>query len=385
MTVPVDRVYLQDGNSPTIAKLFADNGLNRVFDPARIGVFFDHSVIWPNASIADRIREAMEFSRRYELKVFRGGEGISHVVAMEAGWFAPGSIVLGTDSHTCTGGANDCLALGMGASDVAAAMVTGTTWLKVPETVRLVTSGYPSSHARAKDVALYALAKLGQDRFLYRSIEWCGPWVETLSSDARATIASMAVEMGAKCVFLDGSQPRKLLSDLMETGIAPAEEIELELHDLPPFVARPHSPSNAIPLPSCEGLDVNYVFLGSCTNGRLEDIAEFASVVRGRTIHSRVHCLVTPGSRQIYLDAAKAGYVDDIMTAGGIVTPPGCGACLGTQGSIPAAGDRVVSTMNRNFIGRMGNREADIFLTSPLVAAYTAILGCLPRPSDLGA
>lgn len=200
--VKVDRIYLQDGNSPTIARLFREHGFRKVFDPERVGVFFDHSVIWPNAEIAGRIREAMTFCEDIGVRVFRPGDGISHVVAMEEGWFEPGSIVLGTDSHTCTGGANQALALGMGASDVVAAMITGETWLRVPETVRLEVVGTPSRMTRPKDVMLHVLATFGQDPFLYKSVEWCGDWAEALSDDGAATVANMAVEMGAKCAFL---------------------------------------------------------------------------------------------------------------------------------------------------------------------------------------
>jgi 3-isopropylmalate/(R)-2-methylmalate dehydratase large subunit len=303
---------------------------------------------------------------------------------MEAGWFEPGTIVLGTDSHTCTGGANDCLALGMGASDVVGAMITGKTWLRVPETVCIKTVGRPSPAARAKDVVLFALATLGQEQFLYRSIEWTGPWVEQLSGDARATVASMAVEMGAKCVFLDGGSSRTSLAGLQSCNVPPFDTVVLDIDRLPPYVARPHAPSNSSPITDCAGQTINYVFVGSCTNSRLEDMAEVAAVLRGRTVDPSVHCLVTPGSRQVYLDAIAAGYINDIVSAGAMVTPPGCGSCLGTQGSIPASGDRVMSTMNRNFIGRMGNRDAEIFLASPLVAAHTALMGRIPSLADLG-
>ena len=384
-TVNVDRIYLQDGNSPTIAKLFAENDLFEVFDPARIGVFFDHSVIWPNAAIADRIRDAEAFCRSLGLTVFRGGEGISHVLAMEQGWFEPGSIVLGADSHTCTGGANQSLALGMGATDVLVAMITGQTWLRCPQTVMINVFGTPHHNTRPKDVLLYALSGFGQEPFLYRSIEWCGDWVENLSADGADTVANMAVEFGAKCAFLppvagrsDGLAP--ISTELAEDGV---EILHLDIDGLPPFVSRPHNPANAGPLDDCAGLNVNYVFIGSCTNSRMEDMAETAAILDGMTVHPDVHCLVTPGSRDIFLKAMEFGYVERIMRAGAVVTPPGCGSCLGTQGSVPAAGDTDLSTMNRNFRGRMGNRDADIYLASPLVAAHAALLARIPAASEL--
>lgn len=382
--VQVDRIYLQDGNSPTIARLFKEHGFGKVFDPKRVGVFFDHSVIWPNAEIAGRIREAMAFCEEIGVRVFPPGDGISHVVAMEEGWFEPGSIVLGTDSHTCTGGANQALALGMGASDVVAAMITGETWLRVPETVRLEIVGTPSQMARPKDVMLHVLATFGQDPFLYKSVEWCGEWAESLSDDGAATVANMAVEMGAKCAFLPphGSR-RDHLRPIPSVPAAGGSYLRLDVSGLPPFVARPHAPGNAHPIDACAGEPVNYVFIGSCTNSRLEDIAEAARVMDGRTVHPNVHMLVTPGSKSILLEAMALGYIETLTRAGAIVTPPGCGSCLGTQGSVPARGDRVLTTMNRNFLGRMGNAEADIFLASPIVAAHAALSGLIPFHSDL--
>jgi 3-isopropylmalate/(R)-2-methylmalate dehydratase large subunit len=384
VTVRVDRVYLQDGNSPTIRKLFAENGFTEVFDPSRIGVFFDHSVLAPDIRIADRLREAEDFAEKLGLCIFKAGRGISHVVALEEGWFEPGTIVVGSDSHTCTGGALQCLALGMGASDIVAAMVTGKTWLRVPGTVWIETCGIPQQCTRAKDVMLYTLLQLGQEPFLYKSIEWSGNWLDTLSLDAVATIANLAVELGAKCSFLPPGRERP---DNLVPIHLPAEgdprRFRLDINGLPPFIAKPHSPSNVVPLDECCNEKINYVFIGSCTNSRLEDIAEVARVFAGEKVHPRVHCLVTPGSQTVYLEALRLGYVETIIRAGGIVTPPGCGACLGTQGTIPASGDRVLSTMNRNFLGRMGNPKAEIWLASPLVAAHTAIHGEIPKTGDL--
>jgi 3-isopropylmalate/(R)-2-methylmalate dehydratase large subunit len=384
LTVPVDRVYVQDGNSPTIARLFEQYGFTSVFDPSRIAVFYDHSVLPPDVAIADRLREAEAFAARFGLQVFRAGAGISHVVALEEGWFQPGTIVLGSDSHTCTGGVVQCLALGMGASDIAAAMVVGETWLRVPDSVCLETRGTPGQFTRAKDVLLYALRTYGETPFLYRSLEWCGPWVESLTLDSASTVANMAVEFGAKCVFLPpgGDRPPHL-EPISPDGEGYVERFLLQLDGLPPFVARPHAPTNAAPLDECRGQSINYVFVGSCTNGRLEDMAEVARVLDGERVHQKVHMVVTPGSRSVYLEALHHGYVETLVAAGAIVTPPGCGSCLGTQGPIPATGDRILSTMNRNFLGRMGNRSAEIYLASPLVAAHTAVRGEIPGESDL--
>lgn len=382
VTVSVDRVYVQDGNSPTIAKLFQEHGFSSVFDNEAVGIFFDHSVIAPNIAIANRLREAHDFAKRIGVKVFPQGEGISHVVALEEGWYEPGSIVLGSDSHTCSGGATQCLALGMGASDIAAAMVTGETWLKVPETVWVRVSGRPHPATRAKDVILHILATVGQERFLYRSIEFTGPWVEDLSLDAAGTVASLGVELGAKCVFLPEGEGRPKGMHPIIVG-EEAAVINIDIDGLAPVVARPHSPSNVVPLSQVSGQEIDYVFVGSCTNSRFEDLAEVASVLKGRRVPQHVHCLVTPGSRQVYLRALEAGHIATLIEAGAVITPPGCGSCLGTQGSIPADGDRVVSTMNRNFLGRMGNPKSENTLASPLVAAHCAVLGHFPTLEEL--
>jgi 3-isopropylmalate/(R)-2-methylmalate dehydratase large subunit len=384
VTAQVDRVYVQDGNSPTIRELFRKHGFDTVFDKDRIGIFFDHSVIAPDKHIANRLREAHEFAALLGVKVFRAGAGISHVVALDIGWYEPGTIVIGSDSHTCTGGATQCLALGMGASDVAAAMVTGETWLRVPETVWLETRGRPGRFAGAKDVVLHVLARIRQEVFLYKAVEWAGAWVEGLSQDGAATVANLGVELGAKIAFLPpgAGRPHGMRPVTLPDSGDP-RCIRIDIDELPPMVALPNSPSNGVPLDECKGQKIDYVFVGTCTNGRLEDMAEVARVLSMAPVHPKVYCLVTPGSQKVYLEALAHGYVETLTRAGALVTPPGCSACLGTQGSIPASGDRVLSTMNRNFLGRMGNPEAAIYLSSPLVAAHTAIRGEIPRLADL--
>ncbi|UQE03624.1 3-isopropylmalate dehydratase large subunit [Bradyrhizobium japonicum] len=384
VTAKVDRIYLQDGNSPTISKLFDQHGFTSVFDPERIAVFFDHSVIAPDKHIANRLREAERFARKWGFETFRQGAGISHIVAVDLGWFVPGSLVVGTDSHTCTGGAMQCLALGMGASDVAAAMVTGEVWLRVPETVWLDLRGVPSRIARAKDVMLYVLARFGQDPFLYRSVEWCGDWPRSIGIDGAVTLANMGVEMGAKCVFLPPGNDRTVgMAPIVAPDPSDSRLLVLDIADLPPMIARPHSPLSSVPIDDVRGDKINYVFIGSCTNSRIEDLEDVVSVLRHEPVHPDVYCIITPGSLQVFLEASRRGLIDILMRAGAVVTPPGCSACLGTQGSIPASGDRVLSTMNRNFQGRMGNPDAHIQLASPLVAAHAAVRGEIPGSQEL--
>jgi 3-isopropylmalate/(R)-2-methylmalate dehydratase large subunit len=346
-------------------------------------VFFDHGVLSPTEAMSDRIREAEAFAGEFELRLYRAGRGVSHVVALEEGIYEPGAIVVGADSHTCTGGVVQCLALGMGASDIVASMITGQTWLRVPETVWIDVIGKPSDAARAKDVALYALSRFGQGPFLYKSLQWHGEWFREIGLDGAATIANMGVEIGCKCCFLPGNRDRQDLSDLSPSSDEGGQVLELDVDGLPPMVARPHDPGDAVPLDECAGQPIDYVFIGSCTNGRVDDLAEAAAIFRDRAVARNVHCVVTPGSLNVYREALSSGVIDRLVAAGAIVTPPGCGACVGTQGTVPASGDRVLSTSARNFRGRMGSRTARIWLSSPAVAASTALLGHIPNPEEM--
>lgn len=380
--VDIDRIYLQDGNSPTIKRLFNEYGFNSVFNNELIGVFFDHSVLSPNIDISDRLKEAYDFCKQFGLQAFNQGDGISHLLAVEKKWFAPGNLVIATDSHTCTGGVVQSLALGMGASDVAAAMVTGKTWLKVPQTTWIKVVGAPSHLACAKDVILYALSVFGDKQFIYQSIEWFGDWFSTLPFDEASTIANMGVEMGAKCIFL----PANAEFSLNMQPIVPTNEerlIELNIEGLLPYISAPHLPFNSDVISAYSGKKIDYVFVGSCANSRLNDLLQVASILEGNQVHQDTRLVVTPGSKNIYLEAINRGYIQTIIKSGGIVTPPGCGPCVGTQGYIPASGDNVLSTMNRNFIGRMGNPKASIWLSSPKIAAYTAIKGEIPYLEDM--
>ncbi len=382
VVVEVDHAYLQDGNTPTIRRLFRENGFERVFDPARVTVFFDHGVLSPTAAMTDRLREAEDFAEELGVGYFPAGRGISHVIALETGIYQPGRIVVASDSHTCTGGVVQCLALGMGASDVTAAMVTGRVWLRVPETVWLRTRGWPSAAAGPKDVMLYALAERGQGPFLYRALEWCGDWVSALTLDGAATVANMAVEQGCKCCFLPEGEGRPAGMRSIDPGPG-GDVLTLDIDGLEPFVARPPNPMLGTPLSECPTTAVKYVMIGSCTNGRTSDLIEVARVLRGRRVARSVHCLVTPGSLDVYRRAIGDGTIETLLDAGAIVTPPGCGSCVGTQGTIPGSDDTVVATTSRNFIGRMGNPKAEIWLASPLVAAWSAVLGRLPRVDEI--
>ncbi|MCX4789030.1 aconitase family protein [Streptomyces sp. NBC_01221] len=378
VTVRPDRVYVQDGNAPTIAKLYQRHGYTTVFAPERVSFVFDHSVLVADVDMADRMKEAEAFAAEIGVDVRRRGQGISHVIAAELGWFAPGTLVLGSDSHTCVGGAFGSLGLGMGASDITAAMVTGSTWLRVPESVVVRFTGTPERATQPRDVLLTLLNRMGQEPFLYCSVEFEGPWARALTSDASASLASLGVELGAKCVFVPDEQ------GTVPAGTATGlRTVEFDIGGLQPVVSLPHLPAHTAQLDEAAGTPIDYVFLGSCTNSRLEDIAQAAATVKGHQVSTRTQFVITPGSMGVYREAMHAGYIDTLIDAGAVVTPPGCGTCVGTQGPLPARGDNVLSTMNRNFRGRMGNAEANIYLSSPAVAAATALLGAIPTVKEI--
>lgn len=376
--IKVDRIYIQDGNAPTVARLFKEYGFPAVPDPDKIGIFIDHAVLSPCGEMTNRIREAETFAREQGIPLYRGGTGISHVVALEREWFKPMSVVVGADSHTCTGGATNSLALGVGVSDIVRAMLEQRVWVRVPETTMISIVGIPSKYTRAKDVMLFLLSHLGTSRFIYHSIEWCGPWIQGLGIGETATMANLAVELGAKCTFFHhaANSPTFVTSGKI---LDSEHYLEIDITNLPPQVAKPNRPDNVVSLDEVAGQEINYVFIGSCTNSYLNDLADAAHILRGKSIDNNVICVIAPGSKNIMLQALERGYLQDLIDAGCVIVPPGCGSCVGTQGPIPGDGDNVLSTMNRNFKGRMGNKNASIWLSSPLVAAVTALHGVIPN------
>lgn len=384
VTVDVDHLYLQDGNSPTIKRLFQQYGLKKVFNPDKISVFFDHSVLSPSIDISNRLKEAEEFASQHQLNIYNKGEGISHLVALEKGIYSPKSLVVATDSHTCTGGVVQSLSLGMGATDIAAAMVTGKTWVKVPMTCWVRLTGKPLSVTSAKDIMIYILGKFDPKAFVYKSIEWCGDYFSHLSQGEMVPFANMAVELGAKCAFVPPYQGSpEGMSEIEVTDSTDKMVIDLNIDGLPPYISAPHLPYNANPIHSLKNQVIDYVFIGSCANSNLTDIQVAVDLLSGRMVHKKVRLIVTPGSKKIYQQAMKNGLLTTLLDSGAIITPPGCGTCVGTQGYIPADGDRVFSTMNRNFLGRMGNGKAKIWLGSPRVAAAVAVLGYIPSLKEL--
>lgn len=378
VTVKIDHIYIQDGNSPTLTSLCKHFKITKVFDPTKISFFFDHSVLSINPQISLLMKESLLFARQLKANIFSRGEGISHLLALEKNIFKPMHIVLGSDSHTCTGGVYQCLSLGMGISDILSAIITGYIWLKIPETINIHILGLPHVSFRSKDFVLYLLKIFSPNDFLYKSIEITGPWIQQLSVQALTTITNMAVELGAKCLFVPYKGPLRENMNKYKIAYNEAQTITVNISGLIPQIALPHNPVNVVDINQLAGLPIDYVFLGSCTNSQLEDLKEIAMVLQNKVIHTNIHCIITPGTKNIYLQAIHKGYIQIMIKAGAIITPPGCGPCIGTQGSIPADNDNILTTMNRNYLGRMGNAKANIYLSSPLIAIHTACLGMIP-------
>ncbi len=379
VTVNINHIYIQDGNSHKIYNLFKKYKFKKIFNKKKISFFFDHSVLSINNKISSQIKKSLIFAKKIKANIFYRGEGISHILAIEKKIFKPNKIILGSDSHTCTGGIFNCLSLGMGASDIALSMITGKTWIKVPETLNIKIIDKPNKFFRSKDLILYILKKYNIETFLYKSIEISGKWIKKLSTDSLITISSMIVELGAKCIFISQKNNEKNKISINNSK----HNLSISIKNIIPQIAKPHYHTNVVSLTKLSGQKINYVFIGSCTNSSFEDLKEVSNIFKKNKINKNVHCIVTPGSKYIYLKLIKNNYIKYIIESGAIITPPGCGPCIGTQGTIPANGDNILSTMNRNFKGRMGNPKSNIYISSPLIAAYTACLGRIPYINEL--
>jgi len=390
---PVDLVMAQDGNAPLAIKLLTEElGGERTFDPDGVVLVIDHCGPSPNDGASNLQKMMRGFARDYGARLFDIGSGISHVVLPEQGLALPGTLVVGSDSHSVAYGAVNCFGTGMGSTDIAVAMLTGKVWMRVPETYRIVLRGELGSGATPKDLVLELIRRVGVDGATYMCLEFAGDGLASLSMDARLTVCSMAIEMGAKTALMPADAA--VAAYLAERGLPPGEpveadadarygkEIELDLGEVRPMVVLPHDLTRIVPADSVD-IPVQQAFLGTCTNSRLEDLRAAARTVEGHSIHPDVRFIVTPGSRQVYLDAMREGLIDILMTAGAVITPPGCGPCVGTHLGVPADGETVISTANRNFQGRMGNRLASIVLGSPETVAASALRGRVSAKEQL--
>jgi 3-isopropylmalate dehydratase large subunit len=385
VVAPVDCALAHDVTGPLAIDAFERMAMP-LHDPRSVVFVFDH--VMPAATVA-----AAEFHQRIRGFAADHGvrnlfsEGICHIVMVEKGFARPGGIVVGADSHSTTYGALGCFSTGMGCTDVGVILATGRTWFRVPETLRIELRGELREPLTAKDVALHVLGTLGGDGADYMAVEWGGETVASMSLDQRLTLANLSADMGGKAglcevdeVTLAASQPADGVQVPRLNSPRYARVLEVDVTDLEPQVAVPPSADNVHPVSKLVGTPIDEVFIGSCTNGRLEDIGVTARYLAGHTVHPRTRTVVVPASRRIFSEALRRGWIETIVDAGALVMNPGCGPCLGRQHGVMAPGERVVSTSNRNYPGRMGSPEAEIYLASPAVAAATAIAGEIADP-----
>lgn len=392
----LDLVLGNDITSPVAIKEMEKMKVQGVFDKDKIALVPDHFV--PNKDIksAEHCKCVREFAYRNEItNYFEVGEmGIEHALLPEKGLTVAGDVIIGADSHTCTYGALGAFSTGVGSTDMAAGMATGKAWFKVPSAIKVILTGKPSKWVTGKDVILHLIGLIGVDGALYKSLEFSGDGIHSLTMDDRFTIANMAIEAGAKNgIFPVDDQTEAYMKEhsMRSYKIYEADEdavydetIEINLSELKSTVAFPHLPENTHTLDEIEEITIDQVVIGSCTNGRLDDLRIAAEVLDGRHVKKGIRCIIIPATQKIYLDAMEEGLLKIFIEAGAVVSTPTCGPCLGGYMGILAEGERCVSTTNRNFVGRMGHVKSEIYLASPAVAAASAITGKISGPDELG-
>ena len=391
----LDLVLGNDITAPVAINEFVKMGATKVFDPAKIALIPDHFV--PNKDIksATMAKQMRDFARAQQIVHYYevGRVGIEHALLPEQGLVAPGEVIIGADSHTCTYGAVGAFSTGVGSTDMAVGMATGECWFKVPEAVKVILKGKMKPWVSGKDVILHLIGEIGVDGALYQSLEFTGDGVSSISMDGRLTIANMAIEAGAKNgIFPVDDICRAYLAERVTrpyTAFEPDEDaeyakvVEIDLDRLDLTVALPHLPENTKPARECTDLAIDQVVIGSCTNGRISDMRVAAQILKGHKVSDRVRCIVIPGTQQVVKDCLAEGLVDVFIDAGAIFTMPTCGPCLGGYCGVLADGERAVSTTNRNFVGRMGHTGSEIILASPAVAAASAIMGRVATPEEV--
>lgn len=391
----LDMVLANDVTAPPAIKEFEKIG-KPVFDNTKIALVPDHFT--PNKDIksAGLAKIVRDFAHKHNIVNYFeiGRVGIEHVILPEKGIVAPGMVTIGADSHTCTYGALGGFSTGVGSTDLGIALATGEAWFKVPETIKVNITGKKPEYICGKDVMLTLIGMIGVDGALYKALEFAGEGVKELNMTDRLTIANMAIEAGAKNgIFPVDDETLNYIKDRVtkayeiveaDSDATYCQTVEINLSELKPVVAFPHLPENTHTVESIkEPITIDQVVIGSCTNGRLEDLAIAASILKGHKVHPNVRCIIIPGSQQVYLDAIHNGYVDTFIEAGAAVSTPTCGPCLGAHMGIMTAGERCVSTTNRNFRGRMGHVDSEVYLASPYVAAASAILGKIATPEEV--
>ncbi|MGE5626985.1 MAG: 3-isopropylmalate dehydratase large subunit [Solirubrobacterales bacterium] len=391
----LDLVLGNDITTPVAIKEFDKIGFDKVFDKKKIAIVPDHFT--PNKDIksAEQCKCCREFAHKMEIEnYFEIGEmGIEHALIPEKGLAVPGDVIIGADSHTCTYGALGAFSTGIGSTDMGAGMATGEAWFKVPEAIKFELSGKLSKWVSGKDVILHIIGKIGVDGALYKSMEFTGEGLSNLSMDDRFTMANMAIEAGAKngifevdektIDYIKEHSKRDYKIYKADSDAVYSETINIDLSKIRPTVSFPHIPDNTRTIDKVGTVNIDQVVIGSCTNGRIDDLRAAASVLKGRKVNKNVRTIIFPATQKIYLQAIREGLIEIFIEAGAVVSTPTCGPCLGGHMGVLAAGERAVATTNRNFVGRMGHPESEVYLASPAVAAASAVTGKISSPEEV--
>jgi len=388
----VDFVFGTDTNTSAAIEYFEKLGRDKVFNNSKIAFTFDNLSPSPTSSAANIHNEIKKFVGKYSLKLFADGEGICHQLIPESGYIVPGDLVVGTDSHTVTHGALNAFCTGFGSSDIAVVMALGKSWFQVPETIRVNINGKLNNMTESKDIILYLISKVGTDGAIYKTFEFGGDGIFDLEIEERMTISNMSVEAGAKAGIMEGDNKlidwikerssRKFELVFPDNNARYLDIININADELEPLIALPHSPGNVDKVKNIKGIKVDQVMIGYCTNGRMVDFRKVARILKGKHIHPNVRLIIAPTSRNIYKQMIKEGLAEIFIDSGAIITSPGCGACAGYHSGVLGDGEVALSTTNRNFIGRMGNNKAKIYLSSTVTAAVSAITGVITDPRD---
>ncbi len=394
----IDMVIGNDITTPISIKAFRDSGAKKLAKPDNFSIVMDHFIPAKDIASANQAKISREFAYEHDLKLFFDEKdmGIEHALLPEKGLVIPGDVIIGADSHTCTHGALGAFSTGMGSTDLAFAMITGENWFKVPESIKVIFSGKPGEHIYGKDLILEIIRQIGVDGALYQTLEFTGETITHLDMDDRFSLCNMAIEAGAKSGIVAADDVTKaFLSDknlrdepvyhYSDPDAHYVKTIEIDVSKLDPVVAYPHLPSNgkSVTQAVSDDLSVDQVFIGSCTNGRLGDLRIAAKILEGKKVARKTRLIVTPATQKILKQAEKEGLIDILIDAGAVVSNPTCGACLGGYMGILGDGERCISTTNRNFVGRMGARDSEIYLANSAVAAASAVAGKIADPREI--
>ncbi len=391
----LDLVLGNDVTTPVAIKVFRDTGFTDIFDKEKIAIVLDHYTPCKDIKSAQLCKTAREFAKEHAITHFYdvGQAGIEHALLPEKGLAAPGELIIGADSHTCTYGALGAFSTGVGSTDMAAGMASGENWFKVPSAIQVVLTGKPGKWITGKDVILHLIGQIGVDGALYQSLEFTGPGVAELGMDNRFTIANMAIEAGAKNgIFPVDEKTVDYISKRVNRPWTVYEAdpdaqytsvVTIDLGELKPTVSLPHLPSSTRTIDEVKGMPIDQVVIGSCTNGRISDLRCAAALLKGKKVAPGIRCIVIPATQEVSMQCLKEGLTETFLEAGCVFSVPTCGPCLGGHMGCLAEGERAVSTTNRNFVGRMGHTESEVILASPAIAAASAVKGCLASPEDL--